>query len=261
MIVSLFSFTFVNPTVVLYVWRDFWFSWVGNLIFHKFVNSDYVGLTLLMREMYFWYRNDLLRDLLTLFFFYFRLSTKSCLVLFFWPRNGWGKEVTHSCYSKTVFLCFVLMKKTKQDRKTANQFLSSWPPSRRKPPHVEGDAERRRVERDSTELVNMHHMRNDFVFFFLSSPSCLFIVCLKQFKFQNARCFCCCCWFPVDVPPFFVVTFFFKCYTFSLLCSCCVHLILYLRCPPRLHYYYYCSVCVCECAVPPSTNDFLRLGF
>lgn len=185
MIVSLFSFTFVNPTVVLYVWRDFWFSWVGNLIFHKFVNSDYVGLTLLMREMYFWYRNDLLRDLLTLFFFYFRLSTKSCLVLFFWPRNGWGKEVTHSCYSKTVFLCFVLMKKTKQDRKTANQFLSSWPPSRRKPPHVEGDAERRRVERDSTELVNMHHMRNDFVFFFVFSVVSFY--CLSE-TIQISKC-------------------------------------------------------------------------
>jgi hypothetical protein len=47
-------------------------------------------------------------------------------------------------------------------------------------------------------------------------------------------------------PAFLRRDFFFKCYTFSLLCSCCVHLnTIYLPCPPRLHYYYYCSVCVC----------------
>lgn len=85
-------------------------------------------------------------------------------------------------------------------------------------------------------------------FFFVFSVVSFFIVCMKQFKFQNARCFCCCCWFPVDVPPFFVVTFFLSVFvTFSLLCSYCVHLILYIYGVPhgRLHYYYYCSVCVC----------------
>ncbi len=84
--------------------------------------------------------------------------------------------------------------------------------------------------------------------FFSSSPSCLFLLSVwNNSNFIMRDMLLLFCWFPVDVPPFFVVTFF-KCvrYTFSLLCSCCVHLnTIYLRCPPRLHYYYYCSVCVC----------------
>jgi hypothetical protein len=121
------------------------------------------------------------------FFFLFRLSTKSCLVLFFDHAMEGGKEMTAAIPKPFFCVSYWWKNKTKQDRKTANQFLSSWPPSRRKPPHVEGDAERRRVERDSTELVNMHHMKNDFRFFFFFSVVSFFIVCMKQFKFHNAR--------------------------------------------------------------------------
>jgi hypothetical protein len=114
------------------VWRDFWFSWVGNLIFHEFFNSDYVGLTLLMREMYFWYRNDLLRDLLTLLLFFSLPVVDEKLPRFiFRPRNGGGK-INDSCYSKTVFLCFVLMKKQNKTRqkncKPISKFLTSVTP-------------------------------------------------------------------------------------------------------------------------------------
>jgi hypothetical protein len=199
--------------------------------------------------MYFWYRNDLLRDLLTLLLFFSLPVVDEKLPRFiFRPRNGGGK-INDSCYSKTVFLCFVLMKKQNKTRqkncKPISKFLTSVTP-KASPCWGRRRASPSRERLYWTRKYASYEKWFSFFFFFFSVVS-FFIVCMKQFKFHNARCFCCCWWFPVDVPPFFVVTFF-KCvrYTFSLLCSCCVHLnTIYLRCPPRLHYYYYCSVCVC----------------
>lgn len=166
---------------------------------------------------------------------------------------------------QTVFLCFVYFKnKTRQKNCKKNPFRFLDDPSRGSLPML-----REMPSVASWDFllkpVNMHHifMRNDFVTVSFS----FFNSCLCITKWMRRFC----CWFLVDVLPFFVVTFIFLSkkkvcvvYTFYTCKSCiyfpyCVHDVssfLYnlIRCFPHyfldLNQFTCSSVCVCECAVP-----------